>query len=162
MTTEIQNRETRASPWTDLDRAFEEVRQGFFDSLGWPSPFALVASADDAPGPILRAARADVTDTGTSYKIVAEVPGIPKEQLDIRVRGSAVEIRGEHARETEEKKEQYVHRERTYSGYYRHVELPEPVVAKDVKAKLENGVLEVDLPKEHPTPTPEEVKLTVQ
>jgi len=162
MTTEIEKQESRVDPWTDLDRAFDEMRAGFFDAFGLPSPFPLVGSPGEAPRPGLRAPRADVTDTGPSYRIRADVPGIPKEQLDIRVKGSTVEIRGEQARETEERKEQYVHRERTYSGYYRAIELPEPVVAKDVKAKLENGVLVLDLPKETPTPAPTEVKLTVE
>jgi len=163
MTTEIQKRENRIDPWTDFDRAFDEMREHLLNSFGYASPLAGLAIPADAPAnPVLRAARADVTDTGKSYRIVAEIPGIPKDQLDVRVRGSSVEIRGEQARETEETKKQYVYRERTYSGYYRHVELPEPVVASHVTAKLENGLLELDLPKEHPEPTPAEVKVAVQ
>jgi HSP20 family protein len=163
MTTEIQQRETRVDPWTDFDRAFDELREHFLSSFGFASPFAgPAAPADARAAPIFRAARADVTDAGKSYKIVAEIPGIPKDQLDVRVRGSSVEIRGEQARDTEETKQQYVYRERTYSGYYRRVELPEPVVASKVTAKLDNGLLELELPKQHPEPTPEEVKVAVQ
>ncbi len=163
MTTEIQKGESRVNPWTDFDRAFEEMREGLLGSFGWASPFTDLANAVDAPAsPGLRPARADVTDTGQGYRIVAEIPGIPKDQLDVRVRGTSVEIRGEQARETEETKKQYVYRERTDSGYYRHVELPEPVVASKVSAKLENGLLELDLPKQHPEPTAAEVKVAVQ
>jgi len=159
MTTEIQPKESRIDPWTDFDRAFEEMRDEFLGAFGFAIPRPASAPAAKSPG--LRAARADVTDLGKSFQIVAEIPGIPKDQLDIRVRGNLVEIRGEHATETKESKKQYVYRERTSAGYYRQVELPEPVVASKVTAKLENGLLELDLPKEHPVPAPEEVKVAV-
>ena len=157
MTKEIQQREAPVDPWSELDRAFREMSYGLFDPFG-PTPYALTARAD---GPILRPARTDVSDTGTSYKIVAEVPGIPKEKLDIRVRGSTVEIRGETTEEKETSGSSFVHRERTVQGVYRTLELPEPVVASDAKAKVENGLLELELPKQHPTPSPDEVKVPV-
>ncbi len=151
MTTEIQTQESPTDPWTDLDRVVEDLSQRFFDAFG---------VAPVSPG--FRPARTDVTDTGASYRIVAEMPGIPKDQLEVRVRGSSVEIRGEHAQAAQKDGESTVYRERTYAGYYRSLELPEPVVATDAKAKVENGVLELELPKQHPTPTPAEVKVPVQ
>ncbi len=162
MTVEIKKVETANDPWTDIDLALAQSRAEFFRTFGL-EPFAALfppSEATDAPR-YLRAPRVDVTDTGTAYRIVADVPGIPKEQLDIRVRGTDVEIRGENAQESEEKKKDYVHRERTYSGFYRHLEMPEPVVGTDAKAKVENGVLELELPKVTPTPSADEVKVAV-
>ena len=162
MTREIQKRETTRDPWTDLDRWFDEFRDRFFDTWDlqpFGRPFTALASHE---GPLFRAARTDVSDTGSAFKIVAEIPGIPKDKLDIRVRGNLVEIRGESTAEKEEKEAAYVHRERAYSGYYRSLELPEPVVATEAKAKVENGLLELELPKQHPTPQSSEVKIAVQ
>jgi len=156
MTSEIQTKESPVEPWTDLDRAFDAVRRRFAEAFGI-SPFG-VFDGESA----LRSPRTDVTDAGKSYKLRAEIPGIPKDKLDIRIRGPVVEIRGESSSETEQRAEQFLHRERTYSGYYRALELPEPVVAADAKAKVVNGVLELDLPKQNPTPTEEEVKVSVQ
>jgi len=156
MTSEIQKPESQANPWSDLDRAFDAMQRRFAESFGI-LPFGPFESE---PG--FRAPRTDVTDTGTAYKVVAEIPGIPKEKLDIRVRGATVEIRAEHEAEKEEKEERYLRRERTYSGYYRAFELPEPVVAADAKAKVQDGVLELELPKQTPTPSEEEVKVSVQ
>jgi HSP20 family protein len=155
MTKEIQKREKPVDPWTEIDRAFDAMRRRFAESFGI-APFG----AFEAEG-VLRSPRTDVTDTGKSYKVVAEIPGISKEQLDIRVRGTTVEIRGESAGETEEKSEHYLHRERTYSGYYRALELPDPVVATEAKAKVTNGLLELELPKQNPTPSEKEVKISV-
>jgi HSP20 family protein len=156
MTSEIQKQESQADPWSDLDRALDAMQRRFAESFGI-LPFGPFESE---PG--FRAPRTDVTDTGTAYKVVAEIPGIPKEKLDIRIRGATVEIRAEHEAEKEEKEERYLRRERTYSGYYRAFELPEPVVAADAKAKVQDGVLELELPKQTPTPSEEEVKVSVQ
>jgi HSP20 family protein len=162
MTTEIQKRESRIDPWTDLDRAFDAMRQRFLDVWG-VSPFgAPFFPFEGTAADLYRTPRTDVTDTGTSYKVVAEIPGIPKEKLDIRVRGTSVEIRGESGSAKDEKDTGFVHRERTYTGYYRSLELPEPVVATEAKAKVENGLLELELPKQHPTPSESEVKVAVQ
>lgn len=146
-------------PWTDLETSMGALRSHILEAFGG-APF-LGEPFPDAP--LLRPARVDVSDTGTGYRIVAEVPGIPKEKLAIRVKGADVEIRGEAATETEEQKRggSYLRRERTYAGYYRTLELPEPVIGKDATARLEHGVLVLDLPKEHPTPHPAEVTVPV-
>ena len=140
---------------SDLDRAFEELSARFFEPFGLYPTFGAVRSG----GAFLRPARTDVSDTGSAYRIVAEIPGIPKEKLDVRVRGSTVEIRGEQGTETSENGASYVHRERLYQGYYRALELPEPVVATEAKAKVVDGLLELELPKQHPSPSPDEVRV---
>jgi HSP20 family protein len=162
MTNEISTAPPRADPWTDLDRAFDQMREHLGDVWGlrpFGPAFVPIERLDSGA---FRAARTDVTDTGKSYKIVAEVPGIPKDKLDIRIRGTSVEIRGENATNGSSKDAEFVHRERTYAGYFRYLELPEPVVATEAKAKVENGLLELELPKEHPAPEPSEVKVAVQ
>ncbi len=161
MTKEIQRTEITADLSADFDRALDSLRAQFFDAYGF-APFGVpYASVESSGSGYLHPARTDVTDTGKAYRIVAEVPGIPKENLDIRVRGSSVEIRGESAKATEENGSAYVHRERTYAGYRRSFELPEPVVGSEAKARVENGILELELPKERPTPSPAEVKVPV-
>jgi len=155
MTHEIQQRESHADPWTDFDRAFDAMQRRLAQSFGI-LPFGPLESE---PG--VRAPRMDVTDTGTAFKVVAEIPGIPKEKLDIRVRGTAVEIRAENESETEQKDERFLRQERVYKGYYRALELPEPIVASDAKAKVVNGLLELELPKQSPTPADDEVKVAV-
>ncbi len=161
MTKELQKTPEPTDLPTDFDRAIDLLRERFFDTFGFV-PFGVPYAAAESNGDgFFRPARTDISDTGTSYRIVAEVPGIPKEKLDIRVRGTSVEIRGENVKESEATGSEWVHRERTYAGYQRSFELPEPVVGSRATAKVENGVLELDLPKEHPTPSPEEVKVTV-
>ncbi len=154
MTNEIHETEPTSDPWTDLDRSLDATRTQFFRALG-------LAPVGRSNGGYLRPARVDVADTGAAFRITAEIPGIPKDQLDIRVKGTSVEIRGEQTKESEEKGQEFVHRERTYAGYYRALELPEPVVGAQAKAKVDNGVLELELPKVTPTPSEDEVKVAV-
>jgi HSP20 family protein len=163
MTSEIQTRKSRTDPWTDLDRFVDDLRQQFFHGLG-VFPFGPVTAPAEAPsgGLLLRPARVDVIDTGKSYKITAEIPGVPKENLDIRIRGTSVEIRGESSTETRKEEESVLRHERTYAGYFRSLDLPEDVIATDAKAKVENGVLELELPKRSPAPSPAEVKVAIQ
>ncbi|MCI4350173.1 MAG: Hsp20/alpha crystallin family protein [Thermoplasmata archaeon] len=148
----------RADDASDLDRLFASVRGRFLNAFGL-RPWTFVEYDDGTP--FLRAARADIVDTGKSYQVVAEIPGIPKDRLDIRVKGTSVQIRAEQAEAKESKETEFLHRERTFQGFYRDFELPEPVIASAATAKFENGLLELDLPKEHPTSDPVEVKVPV-
>jgi HSP20 family protein len=80
------------------------------------------------------------------------VPGIEKEKIDVKATKYSVEISGKHSEKTEEKKgKRYLYTERLYRSFYRNVILPEEIVPSKVAAKVENGVLKVDLPKKTPT-----------
>ncbi len=161
MTNEIDSAESPTSPWSDFDRAFADLHARLFDGGAGPFFGFALASPDGGAPTVYRAARTDLRDSGPAYHLTLEVPGIPKEKLQVRVRGASVEVRGEQATAAESTQENFVHRERRYSGFYRAVELPEPVVAKSVTAKVENGLLELELPKEHPTPEDVEVQVPV-
>ncbi len=113
-------------------------------------------------GSFFRATPTDVVDTGKAYQIKAEVPGLAKDQIDIRVTGNLVEISGENASEKAEKSPEYVHRERFVTRFHRAFELPEPIVADQAKAQVVNGVLELELPKQKPAPQPAETKVKVE
>ena len=170
MTNELEPRlSARESigPFANWDALFDDLHARLFAPLSvrvtslWsdaPSFFADAGSAPTWP----RVAPTDVTDTGKSYRLTAEIPGIPKDKIEIRIKGSRVEIEGKSATTTESGSPGWVHRERASAGFYRAVELPEPVKASEAKATLKDGLLELELPKVEPTPAPDEVKIPVQ
>jgi len=161
MTQEIRTRQEWSDTPTELDLAVERLNEGLFGAFGgWP--FGATGFRDGGDLRLFRAARTDVVDTGAAYRLSVEVPGIPKEKLDIRVRGSSVEIRGEHGAASEKNDGAFVHRERRFAGFFRALELPEPVVAEQAKAHVEHGILELELPKQHPTSSTDGVKVAVQ
>lgn len=100
----------------------------------------------------MRMALYELADRGDKFELQVEVPGIEKEKIDVKATKYSVEISGKHSEKTEEKKDKrYLYTERLYRSFYRNVILPEEIVPSKVAAKVENGVLKVDLPKKTPT-----------
>ena len=81
--------------------------------------------------------------------VKAELPGIDKDGLDISIDGDVLRIKGERNEEREETNEDthYYTYERHYGRYSRSVPLPFPVDTEKVSATLENGVLQIRMPK---------------
>ncbi len=89
----------------------------------------------------------DVKDEGSEILVTTDLPGVEKGDVDLDVRDTMLTISAKRSDSTEEKEEGYLRRERTYSSFSRTVTLPEAVTADGAKAKLEEGVLTVTLPK---------------
>ena len=109
-----------------------------------------------------REAFADLVDAGNKFVVHAEVPGIPKDKINVTVTKDDVEISAEAGTEKEEKKKGYVFRERGYSSFYKRIVFPEEVVPEKTESIVKDGVLEVDVPKKTPTPEPKKHKVAVK
>jgi HSP20 family molecular chaperone IbpA len=109
-----------------------------------------------------REAFADLADAGNKFVVHAEVPGIPKDKVNVTVTKDDVEISAEAGTEKEEKKKGYVFRERGYSSFYKRIAFPEEVVPEKAESTLKDGVLEVEVPKKTPTPKPKKHKVAVK
>jgi HSP20 family protein len=99
----------------------------------------------------MRMALFDLVDRGDRYDVQFEVPGIEKDRIDVKASRYSVEISGRHSEKTEEKGKRYVYGERLYRSFYRTVPLPEEIVPSRVSARMENGMLKLELPKKNPT-----------
>lgn len=97
--------------------------------------------------------RTDVIDKGDHYLVQAELPGFTKEEIQIEVKDNLLTISAGRVEETEEKKANYICRERRYGSFSRGFDLAN-IDAVGIKARYENGVLELTLPKKEP-PQPE-------
>jgi len=88
----------------------------------------------------------DVVETDDEIIVYVDVPGFGKDDIRIKVTEEAVEIRAE--RKAERRVEgKYFLRQRIQSSLYKLVKLPVKVRPEDAKARLENGVLEIRVPK---------------
>ncbi|UCG70847.1 MAG: Hsp20/alpha crystallin family protein [Thermoplasmata archaeon] len=136
-----------------LDEEFEEFKRNLERSLWWPTKWGAPIRMK-WPEIELATARQpliDIKDTGSELVIKAEVPGIPKENLDIQLTENSIEIRGKLKTEEEEEKEGYYRHERNYSTYYRQMTLPAQVIPSKADAKLEDGILQIKIPKKKQT-----------
>ena len=144
---------------TAIDDIFENFRRNIEDVLDVPKWQFL--------GPELvsdietRIPLCDMEDLGDKYEIIFEIPGIPKEKLTIKAGIDHIEISGEQEKKTEEKRKNYLYNERSYSSLRRRISTPEEIVPSNVDAKMENGVLRVQVPKKTPTKN-EETKVQVK
>jgi len=109
-----------------------------------------------------REAYSDLVDEGNNFLVHTEVPGIPKDKLDVTVTKSGIEISGEASAKSEEKDKNYVVRERSYSSIYKNLEFPEEVIPEKAECVVKDGVLEVSIPKKTPTPEAKKHKVEVK
>lgn len=92
--------------------------------------------------------RLDVTEDDKAYTVKAEIPGVKKEDIKVTVDGNHVSISAEVKKETEEKEGKKVIRsERYYGSVSRRFSLGQEVDHGAAKAKYDDGVLELTLPK---------------
>ena len=102
----------------------------------------------------------DVHETNDRVIVEAELPGVEPKNVDIRVEGDALIIRGERKQEKEQKEGGFYRMERSYGRFERQVELPSYTDPQKCEATYKNGVLKVELPKkEEAKPRSIEVKV---
>lgn len=89
----------------------------------------------------------DLSETADSYMIEAVVPGLKAEDLSITFENGILSISGE-IRQSDESKDRNFHRvERRFGRFSRSVSLPTTVRGDAIVARLENGVLFLNIPK---------------
>jgi HSP20 family protein len=76
----------------------------------------------------------------------ADLPGVRLEDVDITLDGNVLTISGERKGSTQEEGVSYYLNELPYGAFRRNVTVPEGVDADSIRARFENGVLEVVLP----------------
>lgn len=104
--------------------------------------------------------RIDVTENDKAYTVKADIPGVKKEDIHVRVEGNYVQIDAESKSEKETKEGDKVLRsERYYGSVSRSFSLAQDVDAAKVQATYADGVLTLDLPKSVPA---ESRRITVQ
>lgn len=95
----------------------------------------------------------DLEDRGKDFHVAVDLPGFNKEDVSIEVGEDSLVIQAKKTKSEEEKNKNYIRRERAAQTYYRRVQLPEKVMSDNAKASLNNGTLEITLPKKEPKET---------
>ena len=116
-----------------MNRVFPDFTGSYDDDIGWR------LAADGSP-------RTNLYDNGDHFVVVAEVPGIAKEDIDVKIQGNYLELSGTRKNETPEGYK--IHRTETASAAFtRSFSIPADVDVDKVDASLQNGLLTLKLPK---------------
>ena len=102
----------------------------------------------------------DVYEDPQKVVLKLEVPGIRREDLDIRVEGRILTVKGERKFETDEKEENFHRIERRYGSFVRSFTLPSSVNPDEVAATSADGVLSISLAKK-PESKPKQIEVQV-
>lgn len=135
---------TRAlSPFEEMDQLFNQ-----FMRRGWMRPWRFEwPNMPEMSLPDMKLPKVDVIDRESEVLVRAELPGVDKKDIDISVGENAVTLKGETRHESKEEKGDYYRSEITRGSFSRTVALPSPVNGGSAKASMNNGVLEITLPK---------------
>ena len=120
-----------------LDEFFKEVAPGFF-----------IKPLHGDPVPGASQIRIDVSENDQAFTVRAEIPGVNKQDIHVSVEGSIVTLSAEILQHDAEREgEKLLRSERYYGSVSRSFQLPAEVDEAQSKARYENGILLLDLPK---------------
>jgi|HigsolmetaAR202D_1030399.scaffolds.fasta_scaffold00022_95 Molecular chaperone (small heat shock protein) len=89
----------------------------------------------------------DLSETSDAFIVEASLPGLKAEDINVSIEDNVLTISGELQQKEEHKERNYHRVERRYGSFRRSIALPNSVQAEKVEAKLENGVLHLNIPK---------------
>ena len=126
----------RTSPLRELGRWHDEIDEMFSRLYGRP-----LIETDFGTAPAIES----FVRNG-DLVVRADLPGIDPKDVEINVLGDVLTIKGERHEKKEVKEDDYIRREVAYGSFQRQFTLPHGVDAEKIRAKYENGVLEVTMP----------------
>ena len=136
----------RWDPFQDLRNAQEEMAQ-----MGQMSPMLAHALGLHSQQANARASAwvpaLDISERKDAYLVTVELPGVEADDLEITMEDGLLTIQGERQFTSESSEQQFHRVERRYGAFRRAITLPAHVMAEGIQALVDNGVLQVLVPK---------------
>ena len=127
-------------PWRKLQQLQREMGTLFDPLLGTTDESATIATSDWVPA-------VDIKEEDTQFLVVADIPGVAPENIEVKMENGMLSIKGERKEEHKEEKEGYQRIERSCGTFHRRFTLPETADPEGITARSNNGSLEVTIPK---------------
>lgn len=128
----------RWEPFREADEFFRGMSSPLFNR--WLHAFGNGGEVEWAPA-------ADISETEKEYLVKAELPGVKREDVKVRLEGGVLTIQGERRHEKSSKDEKTHRTERFYGSFSRSFTLPDNADADNIRAESRDGVLSVHVPK---------------
>lgn len=150
----------RWDPFTQLDALQDELQRIWGQT--WPlmprplsGPLRRLSLAPSAWAPTM-----DLFEKNGALVVKAELPGVKKEDIEVKVEQGDLVIRGARTVESEVKEEEYYRMERSHGSFYRRIPLPFDVQAEQITADFTDGLLEVRVPRpKHEEPMAKKIEV---
>ncbi len=98
--------------------------------------------------PLPQSIKVDVKESADAYTVQAELPGVTKDDIQVTVDGNVVTLRAEvKQQDSQTSDEKSLRSERYFGSVARSFQLPADIDNSQAKAKFDNGVLSLTLPK---------------
>jgi HSP20 family protein len=139
---------TQWYPFGDLRSAQEERAQDQMDRL-FAHALGLHGQWRSATGASTRAwaPALDIAERKDAYLVTVELPGVKLDELEITLEDGLLTIQGERHVANDSSEEQFHRVERSSGAFRRSITLPAQVMADEVEASMEDGVLGILVPK---------------
>jgi len=130
---------------------FRGVRDDFFGSMQevFSKPFLNLDKLIKVPDFKSRLMPIKMTGTDNELILRAEMPGFSKDEIKLKVTPDTFLISAEKKRHSIDRSEKFFRMQKGFDSFSRVVKLPEEIKTQGVKAKFENDVLEVVMPKKY-------------
>lgn len=137
-------------------REIEGAMNPWSSMLNWRIPGErgmLRPYAMEQEGTLSRTPLVDMVDKGDRYHLRMEIPGIDKDKIQLNATDDSIEISGEQSEEErgDDRARNYIYNERSYKSFYRSIPIPEEIIPSKITAKMNNGILQADIPKKGPS-----------
>ena len=140
----------------NLMDVFNDFDRDFF--RGWDRPEHMLYGKN-AP----RMMKTDVKETDEGYEVDVDLPGFKKEEIRLELENGTLTISTQKTLENKEEKQGKVLRQERCSGSMsRSFYVGEHVTEEDIKAKYENGVLSLSIPKKEAPKAPEKKTICIE
>jgi len=103
----------------------------------------------------------DILEKEGNLILHAELPGMSEKQIDLKLEGNTLTLKGERKMDKEDKKNNYHRVESFYGSFTRSFRLPETVDLEKISADYKNGVLTITIP-QRPEVRPREIPVSTQ
>jgi len=140
---------TRYEPQNLFGQFNHEINRLF---AGQRTGNAITAKRDWAPA-------VDIREEDHHYVLLADIPGVDREGVDITLEEGVLTVKGERTSERDVNEAGYRRTERVHGAFMRQFTLPDTVDTANISASVDNGVLEIKIPKQD---KPQPQKITIK